>query len=630
MPKTKFNGQIKNLIKDDSEKINIIQKNNFEEKENPNKLKVKLSPTLKYSLRKSIKKELTDSSKYSTLTIISKNLKKYNSTPEVKNVMAINNLIKCKSCHFLAKFKDYLIINYIEEFIRRVYSKKESLERIPKLYNYYKNYLKFFCRPIFLVPFANQIIKNYADFNADYFYKSNLEKKRLKIEKKILDNKINKDENNNYNNIIIEQSKPVGKTVFTKSIKNSIDNINIDDFSLSEKKIKKFSQNEGESIVKIFGNDEDETNLLLDNNSLLLMINEIKDVKEGKSSNKKPVIKEKNIKLKNDIDNSNAISKNIFKESSKNNNLKTVKNRNNKRNSNLQQSNTYINSLQFGSLKDIIYSPKSNKKGVFFVKKNNNNKNNRYLSPNTGKINSETTQKNTNSIIVNINININSNQEKINNKINTYNNMTNTNIENKSPHHQIPKIKKIFSFSPISSKDITNFKYDKPLLSSRNEESKKKNYIKIINKNNEYNNIIINTDRNLRNNEKQKTRNINKIDSLDFFKSHNLTSNKNNILYNREKSIKENIREENLIKDKNEKINKGLNSGKSNGINKNVYFSPNKFCKNVNLNNGRNNQKIKNNENKKFVYHKKSNYEIGSPLNKNGKFAKKFFHVKKE
>ena len=100
----------------------------FEEKDISNQLKVKLSTTLKYNIRKNFKKELTASSNYTYLTIISKNLQKYNSTPEINNVMAINNLIKCKSCHFLAKFKDYLIIDFVEEFIRKVYSKKESFE----------------------------------------------------------------------------------------------------------------------------------------------------------------------------------------------------------------------------------------------------------------------------------------------------------------------------------------------------------------------------------------------------------------------------------------------------------------------------------------------------------------------
>ena len=127
----------------------------------------------------------------------------------------------------------------------------------------------------------------------------------------------------------------------------------------------------------------------------------------------------------------------------------------------------------------------------------------------------------------------------------------------------------------------------------------------------------------------QKTRTLSTIDSLDIFKNHNITSNKNNFLHKKEKSIKENIREENLTKEKNEKLIKEGYSSKNNGINKIVYFSPNKFCKNIKLNNIKNNLEIKNNGNKKFVYHKKSNCKIGSPLNKNCKFSKGFY-MKKE
>ena len=43
MQKKKFNGQIKNLIKQNSEKMNIIQQSDFEEKDISNQLKVKLS-----------------------------------------------------------------------------------------------------------------------------------------------------------------------------------------------------------------------------------------------------------------------------------------------------------------------------------------------------------------------------------------------------------------------------------------------------------------------------------------------------------------------------------------------------------------------------------------------------------
>ena len=82
---------------------------------------------------------------------------------------------------------------------------------------------------------------------------------------------------------------------------------------------------------------------------------------------------------------------------------------------------------------------------------------------------------------------------------------------------------------------------------------------------------------------------------------------------------------------KQNKINinyKELYSSNNNIINKNVYFSPNKFVKKQKLNNI--NKIIEtNNGNKRFVYHKKSNNTLGSPLNKNEKFNNKYFQMKK-
>ena len=112
----------------------------------------------------------------------------------------------------------------------------------------------------------------------------------------------------------------------------------------------------------------------------------------------------------------------------------------------------------------MIYSPKSNKKGVFFLKKDNNNKLIRYLSPKEGKDKMERIPKNQNPIIVNINININTNQESIrNNK-----NILNSNLIYKSPSHNISKSKKMFYFSPISTLILNNYINDILLLSARN------------------------------------------------------------------------------------------------------------------------------------------------------------------
>ena len=131
-------------------------------------LKVNLSSTLK-NIIKRIKINKINQQKLVYSKIIYYNLSKYNSSPQDKNIMIVNDLIKCKTCHFLAKFKEYLITDFVDEFFRKIYSKNESYKRIPKIYNYYKNYLKFFCVPTFIVPFANRIIKNYGELNAEYF-----------------------------------------------------------------------------------------------------------------------------------------------------------------------------------------------------------------------------------------------------------------------------------------------------------------------------------------------------------------------------------------------------------------------------------------------------------------------------
>ena len=624
MKKKKVNGQLINRIKENypnKEKISLIalSENNF-----PNKLKVNLSPNLKGNMKKNTKKDIITRKNFYD-KIISNNLAKYNTTQKEKNIMSINNLIKCKGCHYLALFKDYLIADYIDEFFRRIYSKRESIERIPKIYNYYKNYLTFFCKPTFIVSFANNIIKNYGDLNAEYFYKNNLEKKNSKNKDKLLNQKINDNniDNNNKNNEISldNKFKHVGKIVFTKSIKNSIDNAYIDDYSLSEKKNKLNNQNDSESIVKIFGNDDDENNLMLNNNSLLLMINEIKDDKKGQNSNKKYKIKEKTIKMNNNINNNRY----TFIETTSNDKANNIKKRNNiiNRNlSNLEKANTYLNNFHIESLQNIVYSPKSNKKGVFFLKKDNNNKLEKYLSPKIEKAKIERIPKNQNSIIVNINININTNQESINNK----KNIMKSKIIYKSPYHNISKSKKIFSFSPISTSILNNYNNDKPLLSARNQESKKLNYIKITKRPNNYNNMKINTDRNRRNNDSIQTKSLNNFESLDYNKNNSCNKENKNLFYNKQ-VVKKKIKENGNGNIKKTLINKKeiISNINTNNVNKNIYFSPNKFGKSLKLNVV---NKIDSNNNN-FIYQKKSNNNIISPINKIIKSNKKFFQSKK-
>ena len=135
MLRKKINGQIINQIKIELLKIERIHIKKFDENDNPNKLKVNLSEKLKKIIRKNIKIDIIKNNLYHKT--IQNNLKKYNSSSQTNNILAINNLIKCKGCHFLAIFKDHLIADYIEEFMRRFYMKRESIDRMAKIYEYH-------------------------------------------------------------------------------------------------------------------------------------------------------------------------------------------------------------------------------------------------------------------------------------------------------------------------------------------------------------------------------------------------------------------------------------------------------------------------------------------------------------
>ena len=157
MKKREFNGQFESKTKDNITKKDTPQAKKLFKKEVPNKLKVNLSSSLKYISKKKNPKSKSINDMTFFRSIISKNIQKYNSNSQIKNIMLINNLINCKASHFLAIFKDYLITDYIEEFLRRIYFLNESIERIPKLYNYYKNYLIFFCKAYLYIRFQMKL-----------------------------------------------------------------------------------------------------------------------------------------------------------------------------------------------------------------------------------------------------------------------------------------------------------------------------------------------------------------------------------------------------------------------------------------------------------------------------------------
>ena len=179
---------------------------------------------------------------------------KYNITPFKHTLISIQNFIESKYCREIAVFKENLIFNYTQEFLKRMYNKNESLSRLPKFVVYYRNYLLFFCRPIFHELKLDEKFQKYYETKAQIFYQSNYNKENKK-------DKITNNEN------------PI--TIFTPKIKQLLSGQN----SSSQLTIKKVDSN---SVI---------TALSLEN-SILQLLN------ENNNKSKEKEKKENNIKIK--------------------------------------------------------------------------------------------------------------------------------------------------------------------------------------------------------------------------------------------------------------------------------------------------------------------------------------------
>jgi hypothetical protein len=144
---------------------------------------------------------------------------KYGEIEEDYNNLYLDALIFSKSSHIFTQYKDHLTWNYIDEFLKRYYSNDETKERLPMISNYYKNYLKFFCSPLFRNLKLNDIIQTYGDNKAEVYYKKTYSKK------KINNNALNENADQNSNNSSSSSNNKKGdfSTLFNTTIKQNID-----------------------------------------------------------------------------------------------------------------------------------------------------------------------------------------------------------------------------------------------------------------------------------------------------------------------------------------------------------------------------------------------------------------------
>ena len=99
---------------------------------------------------------------------------KHNSTPKLYLKRNLDILIKRKKCHLLADFNERMLsMCHMRDYLKRYYTYKEIEERIPKYVSYYKNYLTFFCRPLFVSYVLNKKMVRHMEKVAQVFYNEN-------------------------------------------------------------------------------------------------------------------------------------------------------------------------------------------------------------------------------------------------------------------------------------------------------------------------------------------------------------------------------------------------------------------------------------------------------------------------
>ena len=126
----------------------------------------------------------------------------YNILPNQYEQIQINNFIKGKYCHSLSFLKESLIYNYQKEFLKKYYTKKQSMKQIKLFAEFYKTYLQFFCSPTLNELNLNELIEEMVETKAMVFYKKNYKDEKSKKNK--------------------EKKRYINMIVFTDKIKKDI------------------------------------------------------------------------------------------------------------------------------------------------------------------------------------------------------------------------------------------------------------------------------------------------------------------------------------------------------------------------------------------------------------------------
>ena len=209
-------------------------------------IKIEVKPSQKKPKHSIIEKDIIKLNYLSNLKI----RKKYNCTKKSYEKCIITLLLNNANCHLVSIFKEKMLTDFIDEFLRRKYSRKEGKERIPKFAVYYKNYLQFFCKPTFTDFVINDIINDYGEKKAELYYKNNYQGGKSKENEDLGFEETNSDDESENNKFKVGENGEI----FDESIKDNIDNVtimttinnsknNTINLNLNNEKIEVFSEN---------------------------------------------------------------------------------------------------------------------------------------------------------------------------------------------------------------------------------------------------------------------------------------------------------------------------------------------------------------------------------------------------
>ena len=498
----------------------LILENNSQSNDNLEKLMIKkfLSDVNNKNIAKKIKclyiLEILSKLKLST---------KHNCTDENFHKYISNILIDNIDCHMVSIFKENMLTDYIDEFLRRLYKPKESKERIPKFSKYYKNYLMFFCKPTFRNFRINKIINKNGEKKAEIYYKNNYQggKSQEDDENNGFAQSSSSDENKNSHKNKKENIESLKnlEQLFDESLKEKIENVtvmtsmnssinNTINLKIDNEKIEVFSENKCDK--------SNDTTL----HDIMDIIKKKKHRKNSMSRNEKTDMQ----KIKKDLIKSKEEKNNEIIKSIKNNENNSYKNIRKKSKNNDKKINININNIlnaKYGSHFLLNQG---------YLNKNSKDKIRKIIKSNHININNNNNNKNL------INKNYNENDLYINISPTSFTNHNNKNINNEININK-PKNKSTSQNKKKSNKKIiiNNNSSDILYKNNSNNNNKKKNKSKSRNKNIGflYKETYTNDNNNINNLNKF---NINKFNSTTLHKI-NKKINFNNKIYSSIKNI---------------------------------------------------------------------------------------------